>query len=345
MSFEEIASLLNDAKRPIDVFGYIDEEEIKKKYKSLVKKCHPDIVKDKYKSIAADVTALLNKYYELALEEIKKGIYNVDDEKKILKSKDVLFEFTLKGKTYKFYKYFESEDVCDVYEGIVDDNLVLLKVVVDENDNELLINEFNTLNSLNHFSILKPISKVKINDKIALIFNKPNALTIKELKEEYGNINPSHVCWMMERLLSAVGYLHSNKIVHGNIKEENILIDIDNHNVIIKDFSLCVTNANEVDSKYKIINEDYTPSYVSSNSKVIPNADIYAVGKIAINLMGGDIKRVALPVNCDIRIRNFIRKLLSTSENDAWKLWNELIEIRKEVYGPKKFQTLTKKKK
>ena len=344
MSFEEIADILLKAKRPIDVFGDVDIEEIKKTYKRIMKICHPDIVESKYKTMAEQITVLLNDFYKRAQEEFEKGIYNSTDEKEILEADEPVFEFTLKGKVYKFYKYYESEDVCDVYEGIVDGKLVLLKVASDEKDNDLVTSEYEVLSELEHASIPKVITKVKLNEKMGLIIEKPKGLTIDELKKQYGNIPPNHVCWMLERLLSAIGYLHSNKIVHGNIKPENIIIDLDTHNVVIKDYSLCVREANENGSKYKIVNEDYTPPSVDANARVKPNTDIYAVGKIAINLIGGDIKRVALPLSCDERVRVFIRKLLSSNQNDAWELWDELIQLRNDVYGTQRFQKLERKK-
>ena len=71
--------------------------------------------------------------------------------------------------------------------------------------------------------------------------------------------------------------------------------------------------------------------------------DIYAVGLVAVNLLGGDIERIALQISVYIKVRTFIRKLLSGKENDAWALWDELINIRNEVYGSKRFQVLKRK--
>lgn len=142
-----------------------------------------------------------------------------------------------------------------------------------------------------------------------------------------------------------VGLLHSKKIVHGNIKPENLLIDVENHNVTLLDYSLCIKDADKYGSKYKIVNEFYTPKYVSSSSCVKPCTDIYALGIYAIDLMGGDIERIALPLTCDVRIRQFIRKLVSLDYNDAWVLWDELRNLRTLVYGSERFKKLEMKRK
>lgn len=344
MSFKEIVDLLVSAKRPIDVFGDGDVEEVKKRFRAMVKICHPDLALDSEKELAEKTMKILNDFYKRALDELKKGIYEELDEKELLKKSDVLFDFSLRGKEYKFYKYLASEDICDLYLGLCDDELVILKIAMEEDDNKLVSDEYGVLQKLDHLSIPKVLTRVKINGKEGLIFNKPVGLTIGEVQSDYGNINGEHICWILERLLSVVGYLHSQYIVHGNIKEDNVLIDVDNHNVILKDYTLCVSNANDSESTYRIINDDYTPSYVSKDARVMPNVDIYAIGKIAIKLLGGDVSNVALPVSCDIRVRNFIRKLLDKSANDAWQLWDELIKIRQEVYGSKRFQKLEKRR-
>ncbi len=344
MSCKEIAQLLLEATRPLDVFGNISKEEIKKKYKKMAKICHPDMADKSEIALASETIKLLNQYYNKALDEIENGTYNITDEKELLKSRPVMFDFNIRDKNYKFYKYLCEEDVCDIYEGLDDDELICLKIVSDKNDNSLIDNEWHILQKLNHYSAPKALMKIKINDKNALLFKKDSAITIEKLKKIYGNLDGSHLCWILERLLSATGYLHSQKIVHGNIKEENILIDVDNHNVIIKDYTLAINGANDKDKKYQIINDDYTPPYVNKDAVIIPNVDIYAVGKIAINLLGGDVSKVALPISCDIRLREFIRNMLKPTQNDAWKLWDELIKLREEIYGTKKFQPLQKKK-
>jgi serine/threonine protein kinase len=343
MSIKEIADILLNSMEPEDVFKGKTKEEIKKEYRNLAKICHPDLSKDEEKDLAEKTTILLNEFYELANKKLEEGIYNLKDIKEVYKRKKPLFDFEHRSREYKIYQNIKEEDVSTIYEGLVDDEIIRLKISNDEEDNLLLDNEFKILSELNHLGLPNVISKLKINGRTALIMKKEEGLTIQELKKEYGIIPEEHIFWILERLLSIVGFLHSNKIVHGNIKPDNIIIDVDNHNVKLIDYTLCIKNANETTSKYKIINDDYTPNYVDSNSKVIPNVDIYAIGKLAINLMGGEIKRDAMPINVSIELRRFVRKLLNKNSNDAWLLWDELIELRNKLYGTTRFQKLERK--
>lgn len=343
MSIKEISDILLNANEPEDVFTGSTKEEIKKEYRRLAKICHPDIAPQNEKELAEKTTILLNEFYEKANKKLEEGIYGIKDPKELYKKKQPIFSFDHRGNHYDIYQAIKEEDVSTIYEGLSNDELIRLKISNDEQDNQLLENEYKLLKEKKHLGLPSVISKLKINGRTTLIMKKEEGLTPSELIKEYGYIPQEHIVWILERLLSLVGYLHSYRIVHGNIKPENIIIDVENHNVKLMDYTLSIENANEQTSKYKIINEDYTPDYVSSTSKVIPNADIYAIGKLAIYLMGGDIKRNAMPVNVSIELRTFIRKLLNKNSNDAWQLWNELIDLRNKIYGTTRFQKLERK--
>lgn len=342
MTLADIYKKLSESYRPIEFFGDVDEIGLKKRYRVYLKVCHPDSAPDSDYDLALKTTMLLNQIYTSAIQEIRNHTYAIINETDLLKSKKVLFQFDFKDNNYKFYDYYASEDVSDLYLGLCEDKEVILKIPIENNDSDLIDNEYNMLSRLKHLGFPKIIGILKINGKTSLMFEKGNEISLERLKKDYGNIPDEHICWILERLLSVVGYLHSEKIVHGNIKAENILIDVANHNVILKDYTLSINKANEYDKRYKIINDYYTPVYVNDSSIVIPNVDIYAIGIVAIYLMGGDIKRKAMPTTCDIDLRKFIRKMLQDDQNDAWELWNQLIKLRNDKYGIGRFKILKK---
>lgn len=346
MSIKEIGQILINANRPIDVFGNVSLDEIKKKYKNYARITHPDLASEEDKELASKVTALLNELYEKANKEIEEGTYYLRELKDIYKSKNPLFDIDIKKKKYSFYEPISEGDVSICYYGLTnEDEEIILKYILEENDNELIDKEYELLNKLDHISIPKVIKKIKIDGHSSLIMPYVKGLSLDKVVNNYYPIEDKHVAWILERMLSSVGYLHYNKIIHGNIKPENLIMDVDTHNVTLLDYSLAIENANETSAKYKIINDDYSPSYVSKNGKVMPHSDIYAVGKIALELMGGDIKSGGMPINSNERLRKFIRKMINDNVNDAWQLWNELIELRNEEYGTQRFQKLELKKK
>lgn len=347
MVIEEVIEKLIKAKRPIDFFGNVDEDTIKSDYRTYAKMLHPDIVKFKDKNeedLIVKTFNLLNILYKKALEELKEGIYNIVDQVKLYDKKKPFLEF----ESFKFYEHYFQGDVANIFKGLNNDEIVYLKVAKDPSDNDLVKSEFELLKKLDHNSLPKVIKQVVINDCNAFVMEEAKGIKVDELLEEYKTgVPPTHVMWILERLFSVVGYLHSQKVVHGNILPEHIIINPENHNVSLVGFSMSVENANEKDARYKIINDIYTAPEVNSNARVLPNSDIYSIGKIAIKLLGGNVETNGIPMSVDYDIRSFVKKLVDKNptvrENDAWKLWDGTIELRDKIFGKERFKKLERK--
>lgn len=281
--------------------------------------------------------------YNQAIERLEG---NVGFEKAdTYKTMSPLFEVTTKGELYQFYENVFEGEVAYIYKGTTGKDSVYLKVAIDSDDNKLIDTEYEVLSELKHQSLPYAKQKIMINDNRAILMREIKGVTMSELLEQYPKGVPQeHVMWIMERLFSVVGYLHSKCVVHGIIKPENIIINKDNHNVSLVGFSFCIPKANTEDAKYKIVNEYYTAPEVNKTSRVLPSSDVYSIGKIAIKLLGGDIKTNQMPVSIDERVRKFIEKMVSNAPSDrpddVWKLWSELIELRTEVFGTQRFKKL-----
>ena len=343
MTVKEIYEKLLKSKRSSDFFGKIDSiDELKKIYKEYCKKIHPDIVKDTEKYIANEAFSILNKLYNEGKQELEEGIFGVVDPVELYKQKTSLFDITIKGDKYSFYENIFEGEVAYIFKGLCNNDIVYLKMAIDDADNDLIDTEFKVLNEVRHQSLPYVEHKVTINGCNAIIMREVKGITIDELMEEYPNGVPAeHVCWMMERLLSVTGYLHSNFVIHGNIKPENIIINKETHNVSLVGFSFSIPEANKDDAHYQITNDYYTAPEVNKTARVMPKSDIYSIGKIAIKLLGGNVSNGGMPVKVDQRVREFIRTLIADNRSDdAWMLWSKLIKIRNQVYGTERFKTL-----
>jgi serine/threonine protein kinase len=347
MNNEEVYKTLSELSRPIEIFGNTTKDNIKTIYRNMAKKYHPDKLSSDERTIGEKIMQLLNATYEQALKELDTGIYNLTDSKELYKHKKPCMEFNLSQGNYKFYEEISQGDTGVLYKGIHNDDIVYLKIALTEDDNNDIHNEYTLLSALNHHSIPKVLDIFKINGLTSIIFTDFKGIEVNQFIKDYGYMENEHILWILERILSAVGYLHSNNIVHGNIKPENIYIDSDTHNIILLDYSLAIEKADLSINKYRIINDNYTAPEVNINARVLPNSDIYSVGKIIIKLLGGDIHTNGMPIHIDIKIRNFIRRLITDNSklrsNDAYKLWDEIIAIRHELYGRHRFLKLERK--
>lgn len=342
MQLREIYDMLVRARRPADFFGNVIEENQKILYHAYAKKVHPDTAPDSEKYIAQQAMSLLNNLNALAIAEYRDGIYGTADPVDVYSDDTPLFSVELDGKNHAFYEHSFCGEIGNLYKGTNGDCVVFLKVAAFPGDNDLINAEFKTLNSTKHHALPIVENQLIVNGCSAFTMREIEGTPLLKLMEQYPNGVPAeHVMWMLERLFSVVGYLHANRIVHGNIKPEHVIINKPNHNVSLCGFSLCITEANMPTAQYKIVNDTYSPPEVCKTAKVLPSADIYAVGKLAILLLGGDVKSNGMPVTIDKTIREFVRKLVTedynTRPNDAWKLWDEVIAIRTKVYKTKHF--------
>jgi len=345
MTVREVYQKLVKARRPIDFFGDVNPDEVKKLYRKYGKIVHPDIARGDEKYIAEQAMSILNKLYSEAQKEYESGIYTITDTVDLYDMSTPLFEFEIDGTAHKFYEHFFRGEVADLYKGTNGEYIIFLKVATDPADNDLIDAEFKTLETLTHQSLPIVEKQIMVNDTSAIIMREVEGTPLPRLMEEYPKGVPAeHVMWMLERLFSIVGYLHYNKVVHGNIKAEHIIINKKNHNVSLLGFSLCITKADKPTAKYKVVNDIYTPPEVNSKAKVLPSADIYSVGKLAVLLLGGDANTNGMPISIDAKVRTFIRKLvnpnLSERPSDAWMLWDEVIKLRTDVFGADRFRTL-----
>ena len=96
--------------------------------------------------------------------------------------------------------------------------------VVEGVDNSEILNEFNILRNLDHPNIMKIYEFYEDKDNYYLIteFFDQGDLYNKLVKLKY--MTEVIVKFLMSQILNAVAYLHSKKILHGDIKMENILL-------------------------------------------------------------------------------------------------------------------------
>lgn len=346
MNIKDLYEKLLQAKRPIDFFGNVtSKNELNIAFMKYVTIFEPEFVQYEDKYITGQALSILNELHQTGLEEIEKGIYSKATSVSFFKNMTPLFEITVNDQLYQFYWCVYVGEVAYIFKGASENDIVYLKVAINPNDNDLIDSEYDVLSTIRHQSLPYVEQEIKVNDSNSILMREVPGISMPALMKEYPNGVPAeHVMWMLERMLSVAGYLHSNFVVHGNIKPENIIINKSNHNVSLLGLSFCIKSAHTSEAHYKIINEFYTAPEVSKTSRVLPSSDVYSIGKIAIKLLGGDVKNNEIPFSVDDRIKEFIRKMVCENpENrpgDAWELWTELQKLRTDIFGDQRFKTL-----
>ena len=354
---------LMQAVCPEDVFGEIIEtsvdkakDKLKKIYHELSRTVHPDCYDNDHnlKEMAKEAFQILGDLYQQAQKRIEDKSYGLR-----LENQEVASDFLIKTlkREYVIQANLAEGDLAVLYRGSVCgvtglEGQVVIKITISSDDNDLAFNEIKVLKIFQsqpsqqskHLPVLLDNFKTT-EGQHALIIRYFDGYDLYSVREKYpSGLIPEHVAWILARALSALGYVHSQGIIHGNIEPAHIMIRPRDHNVMIVGWSAACVNPQLTGDGFKINNETYSPLEVAEKKSPLPSSDIYSLGKTMIYLLGGNPETKYIPLQVPLLFRQFLQAMVLDSAlqrpRDAWDLYCYLNEIRTKIWGPTRFLEL-----
>lgn len=192
--------------------------------------------------------------------------------------------------SYYIHKRAIGEGSCSkVYYGVhknKNQEVAIKKIAFDQLEDKLkvrAIKEISILQSINHPNIIKLYDYKFDRNKLLLITEYCNHGNLQDwIKKE--NKLPQEVLSVIKQILEGINYLHSNKIIHRDIKPQNILIQ---EPLIIKlcDFGFSQTFKEEINMFQTICG---TPLFMSPEIlKMQPytiKSEIWSLGVLFYNI-------------------------------------------------------------
>jgi hypothetical protein len=251
--------------------------------------------------------------------------------------------------TYRATEVVANGDISTVY-GAGD---VVLKIADAPSDNDLMQHETRVLGLLlaqpdtTTIHFVPPREQFRTADgRLGTVFERLEGIDLTALRDRFKQrgepgLPPRHLIWVLRRALAALGWAHKNGILHGNLDPSHILVRGRDHMVWVVDWSWAVVNPAQTGQGFKALNETYSPAEVKDRGRPTPASDIYALGKCAIHLVGGDPATKTLPDNMDAKLARFIKYMCVESQGGraqgAWELYLQIDRIREQIWGAHEF--------
>ncbi|KAL5965971.1 Serine/threonine-protein kinase PAK 4 [Taenia solium] len=182
-----------------------------------------------------------------------------------------------------------STSVVKLARRLPDNTLVAIKKmnIANQQRPELLINEAVLMRTFSHPNIVKMFSCYLVNDDFWVImeFMDCGALTSVLL---HARLSEKQIATLCIPILSALAFLHSNGIIHRDVKSDSILLASD-FKVKLSDFGFCATITPQCPRRRSLVGTPYwmAPEVIAR----VPYGtavDIWSFGVLIIEMVDGE---------------------------------------------------------
>lgn len=264
---------------------------------------------------------------------------------------------------YAVLELLATGDVADIYaatstvDGEPKD--YLLKVSRIAGGDKLLDNERRKLIDLltaaggttysRYFPVLAESFPAKdlMQRRINVFVRERAAFTLEQVHTQHPQLDGYHLAWIFQRMLTALGFIQNQRIVHGAFLPPHVLLDVENHTLQLVGWGHSVANRETI----KTISTTYKswyPKEVLGKQSATHGTDVYMAAKCIVYLSGGNLITNQMPNSVPVPIQRFIKSCLLDGQkmrpDDSWKLIEDFENILHESYGPPKFYHLTMEK-
>jgi serine/threonine protein kinase len=324
-TLDEIEELLRDAKTPAAVFG--DDVEAELRRLELI--CHPD----RHPGDVARATQIFQRLQSLAKKP--------PATKQLVKSPK---------RTYELGELLAVGDVADVYAATSEatDATYVVKVSRVPGTAAMLENEKTALHKIHaaagdtvyrlNFPLLLEsfLAGSRRVNVFADISSENSVYSLEQLLTKYpGGLPGEHLVWIGKKLLTALGFAHLQKLVHGAVVPSHVLIQPETHMVILAGWGQSVERGQKIKSAVAKYGSFY-PAEVLAKKPATAETDIFMAARCLEHLSGS----FAIPPALRNSLRACLLERQSMRPGDAWVVNDDLAAAAERVYGPPKFVPL-----
>eukprot|EP00039_Didymoeca_costata_P019876 m.339267 g.339267 ORF g.339267 m.339267 type:complete len:301 (+) comp18729_c0_seq1:331-1233(+) len=202
--------------------------------------------------------------------------------------------------------------------------VALKKVPLQEDDGGVpstVVREVCMLKRLKHRNVIKLLDAARSQRFLYLVFDLMANDLKKLIEKSDGGLEPETTKSFTFQILQAIHYCHIRRIIHRDIKPQNVLID-DRNNIKLADFGL----AREFGLARKTYSLDVVtvwyraPEILLGIREYSSPVDIWSIGCIIMEMASGD---ALFPGDSDIDQLHQIFRVLGTPSDEIWPALKE----------------------
>jgi hypothetical protein len=360
-----VAQQIGLAHCPADVFGMLSgfpEEQLRAArvvFHRLSKVIHPDrYPQPADQRLAHQTMTRLNSLWAEARSQIRSGRY-ADRT-----ATSPAIHVTSRKRAYTIGALIGTAEVCQHYacdfeiDGTAQSGT--FKIARTPDDNDLVQVEARVLRHLRAdktFERLFPFVPEIVDSflyddgraaprRANIIGHLPQVYSLEEIRAHYPRgIDAKDVAWLWRKLLIALGFAHARGVIHGAVLPPHILIEPDQHGLILTDWLYALPEPIEPDASLAAIVSAYEawyPPEVFARQTLTSGLDIFMGARCMVYLLGGNPITGELPTTVPAAITSFFRGCLLPAPQhrpqQAWAVLDEFTRLIERLWGPRTFR-------
>ncbi|KAF7487728.1 Serine/threonine-protein kinase PAK mbt [Sarcoptes scabiei] len=152
---------------------------------------------------------------------------------------------------------------------------------------ELLFNEVVIMRDHHHPNIVEMYNSYLVNDELWVVMEFLQGGALTDIVT-CARMDEQQIATVCKQCLKALAYLHSQGVIHRDIKSDSILLASDGR-VKLSDFGFCAQVSNELPKRKSLVGTPYWMApEVISRLPYGPEADIWSLGIMVIEMIDGE---------------------------------------------------------
>ncbi|PWA69528.1 hypothetical protein CTI12_AA295090 [Artemisia annua] len=224
---------------------------------------------------------------------------------------------------YKMIEKIGEGAYGKVYKGrdkLTDEPIAIKIIPVDANEGvpSTAIREISVLKEMQHENIVRLLNVVLTEERLYLIFEYLDMDLKKHMESSPEFLeDPQLVKRFLYQMLCGVDYCHSRRVLHRDLKPQNLLIDASKNVIKLADFGL----ARAFNIPVTILSHEaatlwYRPPEILLGSQQYSiSVDVWSIGCIFAEMVN---RKPLFPGNSEIDQLFHIFKIMGTPDEDTW---------------------------